>query len=106
MNNLPHICLTVTGETPEELLQRAVRAGSLSGFVELRLDFLEEPEKGPMVVRSLRRKRVHCIATLRGAAAGGQFQRSAEEQLAILRDAGKAGANLVDLELEAAEHLG
>lgn len=106
MSNLPRICLTVTGETPEELTDRAFRAASLSGFVELRLDFLEHPQKGPLVVRALRRKRIACIATLRGAAAGGQFQRSAEEQLAILREAGKAGAALVDLELEAAEHLG
>lgn len=106
MADLPRICLTVTGETPEELLDHALRAGSLSQFVELRLDYLEQPQEGPAVVRAVRRKRIQVIATLRGAAAGGKFQGSAEEQLAILATAGKAGASLLDLELEAAEHIG
>jgi len=106
MTDLPRICLTVTGETPEELLENALQAGSLSRFVELRLDYLEQPQEGPAVVRAVRRKGIQVIATLRGAAAGGKYQGSAEEQLDLLSAAGKAGAALVDLELEAAEHLG
>jgi len=106
MTDLPRICLTVTGETPEELLEYALQAGALSRFVELRLDYLTVPEEGPAVVRAVSRKGIAVIATLRGAAAGGRFQGSAEEQLAILHAAGRAGANLLDIELEAAEHLG
>lgn len=106
MADFPRICLSVTGETPEELLENALQAGSLSRFVELRLDYLEQPQEGAAVVRAVHRKGIQAIATLRGAAAGGKFQGSAEEQLAILDAAGTAGANLLDLELEAAEHLG
>lgn len=106
MADFPRICLTVTGETPEELLENALQAGALSRFVELRLDYLVQPEEGPAVARAVHRNGIHSIATLRGAAAGGKFQGSAEEQLAILGAAGKAGANLLDLEMEAAEHLG
>ena len=106
MADFPRVCVTVSGGTAEELLARARRAALSSRFVELRLDCLGRPERSAEVVRDLRRARVPSIATLRSAAAGGNFGGSAEEQLHILQSAAQAGASLVDLEIESAEHLG
>ena len=106
MAQLPRVCITVTGATVEEMLGQARHAAGASRFVELRLDYLANPARSPEAVQTVRRARIACIATLRSAAAGGKFEGSAEDQLHILEKAGLAGARLVDLEIESAEHLG
>src|ERR1022692_963740 len=112
---LPNMCVTVAGNALEELRHRAEEeiAGQPTGekFLELRLDFLRpevlrDPSAVVRFVRSLRRRRVALIVTLRSVAAGGNFQGSAEEQLQILSAMARSGASLVDLEVESAEHLG
>ncbi len=96
----------MAGTTAEELLTRARRAALTSRFVELRLDYLAQPELSQEVVRNLCRARIPTIATLRSAAAGGNYGGSAEDQLQILESTAQAGASLIDLEIESAEHLG
>ncbi len=122
---LPKICVTVAGNSLEELRNRAEAeiagqsarkssALALDGggrFLELRLDYLRpavlhELPSLMRLLRDLRRRRVALIVTLRSVAAGGNFQGSAEEQLRILATIARAGASLVDLEVESAEHLG
>jgi 3-dehydroquinate dehydratase / shikimate dehydrogenase len=111
---LPKVCVTVAGASLEELRARAsAEIGgrpSLAEFLELRLDFLRpdalSDTKGlARLLRDLRR-RVDATVTLRSVAAGGEFQGSAEEQLQILSNMAEAGASIVDLEVESAEHLG
>jgi 3-dehydroquinate dehydratase/shikimate dehydrogenase len=102
---LPRVCVTVTASTPRQLLAAAQTAARATRFVELRLDYLDRPESGLEVIAALRRRRVSCIATLRTMAAGGRFAGTPDEQLGLLRDAAKAGATLMDLELESAESL-
>lgn len=106
MADLEPVCISVAGTTVEQLLDRARRSSLISRFLELRLDYLREPQRSSEVVQALRGLRVACIATLRSAAAGGHFGGSAEEQLHILQNSARAGAEIVDLEIEAAEHLG
>ena len=107
----PKVCVTVAGRNLRELGVFARKEAGHFGFVELRLDYLSAAALRDIagvtkLIRELRKGRVAVIATLRSAAAGGQFAGSAEEQLAVLEAAARAGASLVDLEVESAEHLG
>lgn len=43
------------------------------------------------------------IATLRTTAAGGKYGGSVQQQIELLRECGKAGAAIIDLEVESAE---
>jgi 3-dehydroquinate dehydratase/shikimate dehydrogenase len=113
--SLPRVCVTVAGRNLRELgvyaRKEARHFGRTLGFVELRLDYLSAAALRDFagitkLIRELRKQHVAVIATLRSAAAGGQFAGSAEEQLAVLEVAARAGASLVDLEVESAEHLG
>jgi 3-dehydroquinate dehydratase/shikimate dehydrogenase len=77
-------------------------------FVELRLDSVADPAA---MLPSLRKflqanGKVTTVATCRRRAYGGDFTGSAQEQVAILREAALAGCSLVDMEVETAEELG
>jgi 3-dehydroquinate dehydratase/shikimate dehydrogenase len=112
------VCVTVAGNSPSSIDEvrncaEAEIAGQPAGskFLELRLDFLrpavlQEQQDLVQLVRGLRRRHVALIVTLRSVAASGNFQGSAEEQIRILATVAGAGASLVDLEVESAEHLG
>ncbi len=93
--------------TPEEVLARARKVRPQSArFVEVRLDYLEDPRQGPRLFQALRRSRVQAIATLRSKAAGGCYAGTLEEQLRLLAACGNAGAAMLDLEIESAEQAG
>lgn len=109
--SLPKVCVTVAGRSLRELTAFAKNEAKHFGFVELRLDYLSADALRDLagltrLVSGLRKSRIELIATLRSAAAGGEFGGSAEEQLEILETVAGAGASLVDLEVESAEHLG
>ncbi len=107
MRHFPPICWTVAVSTVEEVLARARRVKpQWARFLELRLDYLTDAEQGPQAIRPLRSSRIQTIATLRSAPAGGKYGGSIEEQLRILKACGKAGAEIVDLEIESAERAG
>jgi len=108
--SLPRIAITATGRTPAALLAAARRALLYTRFVELRLDWLPNPQE---VVRALpelfldsARKRPIFIATCRRKPNGGEFRGTLAAQLAILEAAAAAGCQLIDLEIESAEALG
>src|SRR5258708_4998431 len=108
LSSLPRVCVTVAAPSLAELRTRAIEEARHFRFVELRIDFLSAPALADTagiaaLIRHLKKQRVMAIVTLRSAAAGGRFEGSAEEQLRILRDVAKAGARLIDLEIEAAE---
>ena len=107
MPHFPRVCWTLAAATAEGVLahSRQIRPPS-ARFVEVRLDYLESPEQGPKVMQALRRRRIPAIATLRTTVAGGKYSGSLEEQLRILQACGKAGADIVDLEIESAERAG
>ncbi len=113
--SLPKVCVTVAGPSLDRLraaaLAEIARITPAQRFLELRLDFLRPAAWRDLrglarLVRDLRRRRCALIVTLRSIAAGGKFAGSAEEQLQILSEVAAAGSNLVDLEVESAEHLG
>ncbi|MBI2816440.1 MAG: shikimate dehydrogenase [Acidobacteria bacterium] len=114
---LPRICISVTGETPNALLESAERALQSSRFVELRLDWLPRPDEGlSLVPRLLARacsgaeahvKRNPVLqATCRRTQNGGRFRGTVAEQIRVLQQAIVAGCRAVDVEIESAESAG
>ena len=74
-------------------------------LLELRIDMLADPRSGPEIIGRVRKlhPEVTVLATCRLAENGGGFSGSITRQLAILRDSVKAGAGLVDVEIETIE---
>lgn len=104
--SLPRICVALGFSTPSEL-SRAAEQEYKDGnsFLEFRLDYLRDPTAGFNLIRSLNRRypELHLLATCRHKQNGGRFIGSLEQQVAILQDAAKSGATVLDLEIESAE---
>lgn len=104
--NFPTICIAL-GFTQPEVLLSAARQEIESGerFVEIRLDYLSEPEQGLNVIRTLLKESPDCtiLATCRRHQNGGRFNGGVEEQLRLLEAAVEQGARAVDVEIETAE---
>ena len=102
----PPICIALGFSDAESLLSHA-RAEYDSGerFLEFRLDYLPQPEKGIAVLRRFLSSYSDCsiLATCRRRQNQGRFTGSIEEQLRILDAARDAGAHAVDVEIESAE---
>jgi len=129
---LPPICISVTGNTPEELLESARRAFDYSRFVELRLDWLPNVTLAlPLIpdllesssqpsgmnirppLRLTARRQTQRLAgtpvlqaTCRRQANGGRFAGDVAEQVEVLKRAAAAGCHVLDLEIESAEAAG
>ena len=76
-------------------IESARRAGA--DLAELRLDLFERPDPGPF----LEKKSLPLIATCRPAWEGGRWVGNEDDRIAVLRDAGRAGADWIDLEFKA-----
>lgn len=104
--SLPRICVALGLSTPSEL-SRAAEAEYKDGntFLEFRLDYLRDPSSGINLIRSFHKRYpdVHLLATCRERQNNGRFAGPVEQQIAILQDAAKSGAALIDLEIESAE---
>ena len=81
-------------------LDQAVEADL--GCVEVRADLLLDNglslEEVLALVRAARRQRIGCLFTLRHPDHGGHFEGTEAERVAIIAQAGKAGADMVDVE--------
>jgi 3-dehydroquinate dehydratase/shikimate dehydrogenase len=75
-------------------------------FLEFRLDLLAKPAAGiaPLKEFMSRHRDVQAIATCRREPNGGKFAGSLTAELEILQKAAEAGCQIVDLEVESAEH--
>jgi 3-dehydroquinate dehydratase/shikimate dehydrogenase len=93
----PALCVTVTGSTSEAIRRAREAAESDADLVELRLDFMSQPEPGA----ALNGRRKPAIVTCRPLREGGHFAGSEEERLRILRDALALGTEYVDVEWDA-----
>ncbi|MBK9169173.1 MAG: shikimate dehydrogenase [Bryobacterales bacterium] len=104
--SLPRICVALGFRQPEELHQHAARLlDNGESFLEVRLDYLPDPAAGIAVIHELteRNPGVRVLATCRREPNHGFFRGPVEQQVAILGDAIRAGAQCVDLEIESAE---
>jgi 3-dehydroquinate dehydratase/shikimate dehydrogenase len=95
----PRICATVAAADLNGLRQARDAVAPIADLVELRLDYLVQPDvHGAMAGRTR-----PVVATCRPAWEGGAFGRSEEERLAVLESAIALGAEYVDVEWRAGE---
>jgi len=104
---LPRVCLALTGNRVEDMIQAAESMARENSFVEFRLDHLKQPAAALQKIgRFLETHQyVTAVATCRRAAGGGKFKGSPASELSILAKAADAGCQLVDLELQSAVKL-
>jgi 3-dehydroquinate dehydratase/shikimate dehydrogenase len=88
------LCIVVGAQTLAELRDRRIRAETQADLVELRLDTVADPD----VAGALAGRTGRVIVTCRAAWEGGHFRGSEEERLRLLEQAGRAGADFVDVE--------
>ena len=102
---LPKVCLAISADTPDEMLDTAESMARDNPFMEFRLDYLKQPLAAlPKIRRFLETHQyITAIGTCRRAANGGRFKGSLASQLAILNKAQAAGCQFVDIELESAQ---
>jgi 3-dehydroquinate dehydratase/shikimate dehydrogenase len=102
----PRICIALGLPDVSTLLNHARReAAAGEGFLEFRLDYLDNPCRGADAIRSFLDQYPECtiLATCRRHQNHGKFNGSIEEQIALLERAVQNGAQAVDVEIETAE---
>src|SRR5450755_1953250 len=104
---LPKVCLALSGDTAEEMLDIAESMARDTPFLEFRLDYLKQPLAAlPKIHRFLETHQyVTAIATCRRADNGGKFKGSVAAELEVLAKAHAAGCQIVDLEFQSALKL-
>ncbi|MGA3260672.1 MAG: shikimate dehydrogenase [Bryobacteraceae bacterium] len=104
--SLPRICIALGLPDVPSLLAHARReAESGETFLEFRLDFLDQPIEGATAIRGFLDKfpDTLILATCRRHQNHGKFNGSIEDQMAVLDEAVRCGAQAVDVEIESAE---
>ena len=101
---LPKVCLALSGDTVEDMLDTAESMARDNPFIEFRLDYLKQPLAAlPKIHRFLETHQyVTAIGTCRRADNGGKFKGSLASELDVLTKARAAGCHIVDLELQSA----
>ncbi|MCX6623491.1 MAG: type I 3-dehydroquinate dehydratase, partial [Acidobacteria bacterium] len=103
---LPRVCIALGFPDVDKLLEQARREiESGEHFLEFRLDYLVQPERGADAIREFLAEHgdVTLLATCRRHQNHGRFNGSIEEQIRILDSAADAGARALDVEIETAE---
>ena len=101
--NLPKICVCIGQADPSRA--RALALASCDhgeALIELRIDMLSDPSRGPEIIGSVRARHagVTMLATCRLQENGGHLLGSIDDQLDLLQGAVRAGADIVDIEIE------
>jgi 3-dehydroquinate dehydratase/shikimate dehydrogenase len=101
------ICIAITGNSAEEMIEKAAAALKDTTFIEFRLDYLPKPAAA---IPSLKQFLIDngaatVVATCRCKDNGGRFEGSNTAALDILLKAAEAGFQIVDIELESVEKL-
>jgi 3-dehydroquinate dehydratase/shikimate dehydrogenase len=104
--SFPRICVALGICDPVQLLESAEReAEANESFLEFRLDYLNRPEQGIEIIRTVLDRHPGCaiLATCRRHQNHGRFNGSVEDQIRVLEASSAAGAQAVDVEIETAE---
>jgi 3-dehydroquinate dehydratase/shikimate dehydrogenase len=101
------ICIAITGQTAEEMVEKASAALKDTSFIEFRLDYLPKPAAALPALKQflIENRAATAVATCRCKENGGKFAASNTAALDILMKAGESGFHLVDVELESMEKL-
>ena len=89
----------------DSLARQALRQAPLADLIELRLDRIGHPGLDALT-RFMAESPKPVIVTVHGAEAFGSFEGSVDERLALLEDAGRAGAAFVDIDWTLSLELG
>jgi 3-dehydroquinate dehydratase/shikimate dehydrogenase len=101
------ICIAITGQSAEEMVEKAAGALKDTTFIEFRLDYLPKPAAALPALKQFvsENSAGTFVATCRCKDNGGRFEGSNTAALEILLKAAEAGFQLVDIELESVEKL-
>jgi 3-dehydroquinate dehydratase / shikimate dehydrogenase len=101
---LPKVCLALSAESADAMLDTAESMVRDNPFLEFRLDYLKQPVAALPKIRQFleTHQYVTAIATCRRAEHGGKFKGSLASQLDVLAKATVAGCQIIDVELESA----
>ena len=101
------ICIAITGQSAEEMVEKAAAALRDTTFIEFRLDYLPKPAAALPALKQFvsENSAGTFVATCRCKDNGGKFEGSNAAALEILLKAAEAGFQLVDIELESVEKL-
>jgi 3-dehydroquinate dehydratase / shikimate dehydrogenase len=101
---LPRVCLALSGDTVEEMLDTAEAMARDNPFLEFRLDYLKQPLAALSKIHRFleTHQYITAIGTCRRAENGGKFKGSLASELEVLSKAHSAGCQLVDLEFQSA----
>jgi len=95
------ICTSITATTVDECLQQMSAAAALSDIIEIRLDFIREPD----LPRLLANPPKPVIVTNRPQRERGKFEGDEGERVRLLEQADDLGADYVDVELDSVARL-
>ncbi|MFC1591604.1 shikimate dehydrogenase [Thermodesulfobacteriota bacterium] len=93
------LCIPVISETTEQALADMEAAGRLADLVEVRLDYVKNPD----LPRIIAARPKPLIITITPASENGQFRGTEAERIALLEQAIDLGADYVDINLDCAE---
>lgn len=99
------ICVPIIAKTNDEALEKMAAASKVADLIELRIDYLTDPD----LPRLLEKKPKPVIVTCRTQKDGGKYNTEHEggaedKRVAMLCDALKIGADYVDIEFDAPEN--
>ena len=90
------IAVPITARTMEGALYEIDKASEVADIVELRMDYIADPDPAELVKRS----KLPVIATCRHKSEGGQFFGHENDRRRYLQGAADAGARYVDVEMK------
>ncbi len=103
------VCAAITGNSPDEMVERAAAAVKETPFLEFRLDYLgkelAQPEAAFAAFKQFMAEHTEAtvIATCRLEKNGGRFKGTLAQEFEVLLKAAESGFHLADVELESAE---
>jgi 3-dehydroquinate dehydratase type I len=92
--NLGNICIPITETTMEDAVKAVKEASRIADLIELRMDYLKNPEMGWL----LHNRRKPFIVTNRRREEGGKYRGNEEERFKVFKEAIELGAEYVDIE--------
>ena len=96
------ICVPITAGTTGEAKRALDEAAQVADLAEVRFDYCHNPD----VPAILRGKSCPVIATNRPARERGRYRGDEAQRIALLEEAGRLGADYIDIELDSVERLG
>ncbi len=99
------VCVAIIGSTPSEIIEKIQLTMKENNFVEVRLDYLDDPLPALAPLKALLSSNptLTAIATCRRTGDGGRFNGSVAQELDLLTQAAASGFQIVDLPVASAE---